>query len=102
MATFGSAWGRDNAVVPRSHEDAKTRRNLTRGLAVADPPDDQRPLVQPIDLRVGVRRDQRDRLEPAALLPPAPRDPRPPAAVQPRHGEAVVRSGRAERIERLE
>jgi hypothetical protein len=64
-------------------------------------PDDQRAGFEAAQRGIGVRRDERDRLEAIAFERPPARHPHALPAVEPGEREAVVRAGRAERLERL-
>src|SRR5581483_2120991 len=90
----------------------KTRRRRGAGMRRGAPrlswvdldyePNDEGPRLEMQQGRVGIRRHERHRFEPIALLLPAACDLRLAAAVQLRNLRAVVRSRGAERIERVD
>src|SRR5437763_15157927 len=71
-------------------------------LGFVAPPNDQRPRFQPPERRIRVRRNERQRFESSLLLTPSARDLHPASPVEPRERVAVVGSGRAERVQRLD
>ena len=60
------------------------------------------PEFRRVSVRVGIRREQRFRYELVAALLPAPHDPDPRPAVEPRQGRSIVWTGGAEGLERLQ
>src|SRR5260221_9404121 len=71
-------------------------------LHVAVPPDHHRSGVQPLQLRVGIRRQIGQRNEFVAVPLPAPRDADAIAAVELRERGPVVRTRAAETVERVQ
>src|SRR5262245_38843436 len=91
-ATSRSRWTSDSCRAPQG-----SRRG-----ALDDEPDDERAVVELAQRHVGIRREQRDRLEAARLLAPAAQHADSLAAIELRQLRAVVGAGRPERFQRLE